>query len=494
MQLNHLLKNISIIESKFNHNPNISSISYHTNTVANNHLFVCIKGFKTDGHKFLADAVEKGAVAAIVEEINEGIQIPQFKVDNSRKALAILSHYFYGQPSKDMKMIGVTATNGKTTTSYMMNSIFENHGYTTGLVGSVNVKMGDDYTPSRLTTPESLDLHRYFNEMRKLHTSHVIMEVSSAAQEMHRVEGIKYDIVTLNNINKEHIETHGSFERYVDVKTRLIKNAEENSIAILNIDCLEARQLLNQTKAKTITFGVNDTSGDISIRDLDLSTGRANFTVIINKQINLPDISIYPTTFKIELGIPGLHSVSNSLIAMITSLIYNIPITTIQETLKSFTGVERRFQFIHEQEVTIIDDHFANSGNIDVTLETIFMMNFNHFHLLYAVRGQRGPTVNRENAETVVKWAKKLDIKKITVTKSSSHVTEYDKVTEEETKAFIDVMESANIEVHLFNELDDAIYEILADLSHKDLVLLAGCQGMDDGANIALNNLNLIKI
>src|SRR5690625_3683756 len=219
MQISSLLKSINVLE-KFNAQDFfVSGVSYHSNKVKENHVFVCIKGYKTDGHKYLWDAVEKGAKAAIVETINTDINIPQVLVENSRIALAKLSAHFYGQPSKKMQMIGITATNGKTTTSYMTNSILENHGFKTGLVGTINVKIGDDYIPSDLTTPESLELQKIFKDMSEVGTTHTVMEVSSAAQEMHRVETIDFNVVTLNNINREHIDTHGSFENYVKTKT-----------------------------------------------------------------------------------------------------------------------------------------------------------------------------------------------------------------------------------------------------------------------------------
>src|SRR5699024_8446383 len=177
---------------------------------------------------------------AIVQEINEDIDVPQFMVENSRQALAQISAAFYHEPSTKMQMIGITATNGKTTTSYMVNSILEDYGLQTGLVGTIKAKIGDSYIPSTLTTPESLELQKYFHEMNEVNTSHAIMEVSSAAQEVNRVDMIDFDIVTLNNIYREHIDTHGSFERYIDVKTRFIKNAKQGSVAVLNLDCSQA--------------------------------------------------------------------------------------------------------------------------------------------------------------------------------------------------------------------------------------------------------------
>ena len=214
VKLNDLFSNVEILESMYGKNADVFNIAYHTDQVVKDSLFVCIKGYASDGHVYLEKALGKGAVAAIVEEFQEEIKIPQYKVENSRIALASLSQNFYDHPSSKMTMIGITATNGKTTTAFMTDSILRKYGFKTGMVGTVVVRIGDEEIASELTTPESHDLQMYFKKMMDVNTSHLIMEVSSAALEMNRVYGIDYDIVTINNINRDHIDLHGSFEKY----------------------------------------------------------------------------------------------------------------------------------------------------------------------------------------------------------------------------------------------------------------------------------------
>lgn len=493
VRLENLLNSIQIKKSYNEKDLNIDGISYHSKKVTKGHLFVCIKGYKTDGHKYLPQAVENGAVAAIVEEFQEGISIPQYVVENSRIALARLGAAFYNNPSKKMKMIGITATNGKTTTSFMTNAMLENEGLKTGLIGTVLIKMDDYCTPAELTTPESLDLQYYLNQMVDKHVSHATMEVSSAALETYRVEDVDYDIVTLNNISREHIDSHGSFEKYFEAKSSLIRNASEKSVAVLNLDCPYSASLIDKTKAQVITFGVNSREGHIACKNLDLTTGRAKFLLEILKPFEINGTSYEPTEFEVQLSVPGLHSVYNSMVAITIALLCGISISTIQKTLKTFSGVERRFQFIFEEDIKIIDDHFANSGNIDVTLETLKYMDYEKLHVVYAIRGERGPTVNRENAETIVKWASKLGLNEITATKSVSHVTSKDRVTDEELQAFQEVMDKAKIKVNLYDELPDSISHAISNAKTGDLILLAGCQGMDFGAEIALKQIAVIK-
>lgn len=493
MSLYELLKSIDVIKSLNEKDIEIKGIAYHSGKVRPGDLFVCIKGYKTDGHRYIPDAIKKGAVAVVVEDLQPYLDIPQFCVSDSRKALAALSAVYYDNPSQALEVIGISATNGKTSTAFMTNAILEKHRLKTGLIGTVMVKFGNYIEPSILTTPESLDLQRYFSQMRDQEISHVVMEVSSSALELNRVANVDFDIVTLNNINREHIDLHGSFEKYFEAKSSLIREAKPEAWAILNLDDSHSKSLINKTKAQVLTYGIKDKTGHLTIKDLDLSTGRARFTVIIQKPIKANGAEYEPQEFDINLSVSGYHSVYNSLVAISIGLLCGVPVATIQEAINSFKGVERRFQIIYDKGFKIIDDHFANPGNINVTLETLSMMDYNKLHLIYAIRGSRGVTTNRESAEAMARWADRLNIKEVIATLSKSHVMEKDKVTQEEVEVFMEVMEEKGIKVHLFDELRDAIASGLSKAEQDDVVLLAGCQGMDYGAKIALEELHKLK-
>lgn len=493
MNIHALLKSIDIEEIKNEPHTTVTQIAYDSRRVEPGTLFVCIKGFKVDGHKFAGQAVEKGAVAIVVEEILEDIDVPQIRVSDTRIALAALADEFYDHPSQKIKTIGITATNGKTSTSFMTNAILENHGYKTGLMGTIVVKIGDYAEPSELTTPESLDLHHFFKKMVDEEVSHATMEVSSSALELNRIGNVDFDIVTLNNISREHIDLHASFENYLAHKTGLVRNAGEGKIAILNLDDPYSADLVDQTAADVVTIGVERQDADIRCQSLDLSTGRANFVVEIVRDIHAGGEVIPKQQFEINLATPGFHSVYNSMVSIALGLLSGVSVETIQQSLAEFVGVERRFEIIFEEDFKIIDDHFANSGNIDVTLGTLVKMDFNKVKLVYAIRGDRGVTVNRENAETIVKWASKLGLTEVVATCSRSHVTEKDVVRDNELDVFLAVMEEAGIRVNLFDELPDAIQEGLLNVEDEDILLLAGCQGMDFGAKLALEQLKGLR-
>ena len=478
--------NLTILEGDSRVNPAISGLAYHSEKVLPGMLFVCIKGFKTDGHRYLKNAKEQGAAAAIVERVQPQIKLPQFRVGDSRRALASLADCFYGHPSQKLKMIGITASNGKTTTSFMTDAILVEQGLKTGLIGTVVVKSGDSIRPSVLTTPESLDLHRYLHQMASQQISHVTMEVSSSGLELQRVGSVEYDIVVLNNISREHIDLHGSFENYLSAKASLVREAGPQQWAVFNMDCPYSASLSGETAARTLTYGFKNSEADCVVRDLDLTTGQARFVVEFKKKGLADTLAGGKSRFTVELSVLGLHSVYNAMAALLCGLLCGVPVPTIQRALHNFRGVERRFELIFDGDFKVIDDHFANSGNIEVTLETLKLMRYRQLHLVYAIRGSRGVTVNRENAETMAAWAPSLGINKVIATSSCSHVTEKDTVTAEEERVFFEVMETAGIKVEHHRELPGAIAAGLSAVGKDDVLLLLGCQGMDYGAGICL--------
>lgn len=490
MQLSELLEAIKILEVKNEKDVEIKTITYHSKDTEKDSLFVCIKGYQTDGHQYAQNAVDNGAIALVVEEFLPNIDVPQYKVEDSRKALAAIADKYYDHPSKEMTMIGITATNGKTSTSFMTNAILEEHKLKTGLLGTVMVKFGETLVPSVLTTPESLDLHDYFNDMRKENISHVTMEVSSSALELSRVGNVSFDIVALNNISREHIDLHGSFEEYFDAKASLIRKARPDQFAVLNLDDSFSRSLIDETDASVVTYGIEDASGHLQCKDVDLSTGRGNFTVEINKPFKtINGDTIEKTRFKVSLSVAGYHSVYNSMAAITIGLISGVDIETIQSGIERFKGVERRFQFIYENDFKIVDDHFANAGNIEVTLETLTKMDYKKLHIVYAIRGNRGVTTNRENAQTLAKWVPELGIKKVIVSLSESHVIDKDDVLPEEMAAFREEMDKVGVEIELHKEMPDALESSLDQVETGDVILIGGAQGMDFGAKYILNQL-----
>lgn len=470
-----------------------SGIAYNSGQVNPGDIFVAIRGFKADGHDFIGQAREKGALAAVVEDFREDIDLPQFRVNSSRYALSALAGYFYDHPSQKMKTIGITATKGKTTTVYMINDILLAYGLTTGLIGTVIVKIGDSIDRADLTTPESLDLQRYLARMVEKNVTHVAMEVSSSALELKRCGHVAFDIVALVNISRDHIDLHGSFERYVEIKSSLVTEAVPGTWAILNLDDPHSAALAAKTGAKVVTFSLEKDCADVCCRDLDLSTGRPGFTIDIRRPISGEGVDIKTLSFRVQLGIMGYQAVYNAAVAAVSGLLCGVPIENVRQGLENFKGVERRFEVIFEDGLTIIDDHSDTAENINVTLKTLQYMDYENLKLVYAIRGSRGLTVNRENAEAIARWVPELNLEEVVVTRSRSHVTEKDRVTEEEFNAFREVLDRSGVRAKYISELPEAVAHAFASVKKGDVVLLGGSQGMDYGARYALEEVSRMR-
>lgn len=487
MKLSKLLQNVSVIECKnVDMDLEISSLAYHSAKVEQNGAFVCIKGYKTDGHKYLTSAVEHGAIVAIVETFQD-IEIPQIKVEDSRIALATMGSNYYDHPSKKMTVIGITATNGKTTTAFMVDEVLKKAGKKTGIIGTVMIRSLNEVIPSVLTTPESLDLQKYMAMMVEQGVTHLTMEVSSSALELHRVHAVDFDFVCFNNISRDHIDLHGSFEDYFRIKSSLIRGMKPSAKAVINADDSLLHDLIQEKHNQVITYSVESNCGDLYCTQLDLSTGIASWKVVPNHSES--ELNLLSNEVDIALSVPGYHSVYNAMAAMELCLLCQIDIDMIRDGLQSFKGVERRFELIYDKEFKIIDDHFANTGNIRVTLETLKKMKYEQLHFLYAIRGSRGVVVNRENAEEICRGIQNLPLKTFIATKSVCHVTEKDVVTQEEVSVFEESMNHYNRTVPIYDDLEEAIAFILNEVKMGDVILLAGCQGMDSAGKMILQQL-----
>jgi len=488
MKLMELLQSIATV-SEINNKEDIEikTLAYHSSRVEPDTLFVCIKGFQTDGHSFADRAVANGAVALVVERFLPELDVPQFLVADGREALAQLSDAFYEEPSRDMRLFGVTATNGKTTITYMTDAVFKAHGLETGLIGTIVVNYKNTVIPSVLTTPESLDLQRYLKEMHDNGVSHVSMEVSSSALDLKRTQNVAFDVAAFTNIHRDHIELHGSFEAYYNAKASFIREAKKESIALLNIDEPLLEKLTEETAAQVIAFGIDNASGHFHVSDVVMTKGLPSFTVTQKRPVkSLSGKTIFLDPFKITLSVPNRYSIYNALTAIITGLVNDIPLNKVKAGIEQFEGVERRFQILYDKEFMVIDDLLLNEDNIDAGMEALKNLTYNKIHFVHAVRGNRGVKVNRENAERLAWWFPSLGISNITLTASRSLLGSLDTVSEDETAAIRDVMDSSGVAVDYYDELEDALEASLDKVEPGDILLITGAHGMDHGARLTL--------
>lgn len=483
MRLGDFLYGTEILDTYLpNEELEIDIITNDSRQIHKNSLYIAIPGSHWDGHIFLQEVLNKGARAVIVERIDPDVPIAQYKVANSRLAWSNLSAAFYHHPSREMFVYGITATNGKTTISFMLDEILRAQGLNTGLIGTVKIRMGQEVKAASMTTPESFELQGYFDRMRKAGVDTVTMEVSSSALEQYRAADVYFRVVSFNNFSREHIDQHGTLEAYWNAKSSIITDSKPHEIAIINISDPEIRKLYGKGRAQMITYSIGDKTGDIYPKDLDISGNSPEFTLVVAHDLKLAardNLVIPAQEFRVRLATPGLHTVYNAVACCAMALCQGISGETIARGIENFKGVERRFEQIYDGDFKIIDDHFANTNNIDASLLSLSRLDYKKLRMIYCIRGSRGTTVNRENIQTLAKWLPKLRMDEIIVTEAEGDVTLHDQVVPEEREVFREEIGKTDLKVTYKAHLNDALQYALDTVKSGDVILLAGTQGMD---------------
>ena len=272
MTIAGLLRGLSIKRISGPLEKDIRGIAYDSRNVKEDFLFVAVRGFSTDGHDYVGDALNRGAAGVVVERtLDLHNETTVIEVEDSRRALALLSSAFYGTPSGRLSLIGVTGTNGKTTTSYIIKSILEAWGRKTGLLGTIQYITGTKVLPAFHTTPESLDLQRYFREMADNGLDCAVVEVSSHALALKRVEGCSFKVAVFTNFSQDHMDFHGTMKEYFKAKTLLFDYLERDGCAVLNIDDPVVGSLAGKLKCRVITCGIG---GEAVIRAENITDHR----------------------------------------------------------------------------------------------------------------------------------------------------------------------------------------------------------------------------
>jgi len=391
MKLSELITNLDAKVIIGDLNLNIKGIYYDSRGIKRDFLFICIKGFTSDGHDFIDEAINRGAVALIVEkEISPRRGITIIRVDDSRKALAILANQFYGFPSRKLKLIGVTGTNGKTTITYMLRAIFQEAGFKTGLLGTAQNIIGDNINSSQMTTMESVDLQKTLKEMVEQKNDFAVMEVSSHALQLSRVEGCDFDSAIFTNISKEHFEIHKNFSNYLKAKKKLFlslnrsKKEASKKFAIINVDEEHSKDFIDCNKVNLITYGV-EKQAEIRARNIKIELKNSLFMV---------ETPVGNT--KIFLNYSGRYNIYNALAATATAITQGIPLDTISRAFSKFYGAPGRYKLLeYGQNYTIVIDfahNYHGLGNI--------LQNLRNFapHNVITVFGHGGEKYNKVRA------------------------------------------------------------------------------------------------
>jgi len=342
MELKRLIKDIKPMEIKGSLDIDIKKLAYDSRQVKKGSLFICIKGFKNDGHDFITSAVQNGARALLI-----------------------------------LQLIGVTGTNGKTTTTYLIKAILEKGGIKTGLIGTIKIIIGDKTLPATRTTPESLDLYELFAKMVEAGISHVVMEVSSHALDLKRVTGMGFQIAVFTNITQDHLDYHKSIADYLKAKMRLFQQVKDNGTAVINIDDLHSQEIIKASRGRIITYGTRK-NGDLLGVDITISPQGAAFQLQGIRE------------FAVKIKLTGLFNVYNSLAAISCGIALGLSNQEIKEGLEGVNGVDGRFELINEgQDFAVIVDYAHTPDGMENVLKTALEFIRGNIIIVFGCGGDR---------------------------------------------------------------------------------------------------------
>jgi UDP-N-acetylmuramoyl-L-alanyl-D-glutamate--2,6-diaminopimelate ligase len=361
MQLTNLISSLNVLKFEGNKTQSITGIAFHSKQIKPGYLFVCIRGLKTDGHLFINEAINQGAVAIVVEkwqQVPPGVS--QILVSGSRSALAKMSSVFFGNPTSKLKLIGVTGTNGKTTTAQFIENIFSAAGLKTGLLGTIEYKIGDEKLPVGRTTPESYDLQNIFRQMVEKEVKVAVIEVSSHAVDLHRTDECEFDALVFTNLSQDHLDYHGTLDKYFEVKNRLFLNhAGSECIFVINLDDAYGQRIASISNPKKVYYGLQE-SAQVKALDIILESSGSHFRISSSASLQ-----------EIDLQLLGFFNVYNALAAAALGLAFDLPLKVIKKGLEAVENVSGRFEVVDcGQNFSVIVDYAHTPDGLEKLLSS----------------------------------------------------------------------------------------------------------------------------
>ena len=390
MRLTQLLERLRYEVSQGSDGINVTELINDSRKVTEGSVFVCISGAVSDGHAFARDVAEKGAAALVVEkDVDVPENVTVIRVEDTRYALALMSAAYFGYPAEKLKVIGITGTKGKTTTTYMVKSILEGVGHKVGLIGTIEALIGGKSIPANNTTPESYTIHKYFAEMVEAGCDSVVMEVSSQGLMLHRTAGIMFEIGIFTNLGEDHIgpNEHKDFEDYKRCKGILFTQCR---LGIANVDDPWYEDVFKGATCKVETFGFTE-KADLRAVDIEHIT-RPGYLGVRYHVSGLMD-------FDVEIDIPGDFSVYNSLTAIAVCRHFDVPVENIQKALK-VAKVRGRIEMVKvSDEFTMMIDYAHNAMSLESLLHTLRDYRPERIVTIFGCGGNRSKTRRYEMGE-----------------------------------------------------------------------------------------------
>ena len=378
MKLKELLAGVPVLEMTADPQWDITNVAYDSRKVTEGGLFVAISGFATDGNRFIPMALEKGAVAVVTAKKPKE-DVPYILVESDRLALALIGCNFYHHPAKSMTMIGITGTNGKTSTTLLLKHVLEKTlDAKVGLIGTMENMIGDEVIPTERTTPESFELQGLFARMRDAGCTHVVMEVSSHAIALDRVAGVHFDVAAFTNLTEDHLDFHKTMEHYCDTKAELFRRCDKG---VVNADDSYIRRICNGATCQMLTNSVKATA-DLYAQDVALHADGISFTAVagqVRKIVTLP--------------IPGRFTVYNALSALGISLQLGISLDAAADALKTAKGVRGRVEVVPTpgKPYTVLVDYAHTPDGLENVLRSVRDFCKGRLIAVFGCGGDRDP-------------------------------------------------------------------------------------------------------
>lgn len=460
MKLKELLIGIENFKIKGDENLEITSIQNNSKKVKAGALFVAIKGFDFDGHKYVQEAIENGAIAVMLDisaDLKE-IKLPKgmtvILTDNTRIALAKVACNFYKNPSRNFRLIGVTGTKGKTTTTYMIKSILERAGHRVGLIGTIANYIGDEkISDSSRTTPESIELQEMFYKMSEANVDYVVMEVSSQSLKLHRIDGSYFDIAVFTNFSKDHIslKEHSDMNDYFNSKLQLFKMCQRGFV---NSDDFKCERIIYEAKNCMIKTYSIDNMSDLTAKDITITNSSVDFKVKIGMKNE-----------RVRVNIPGRFSVYNSLAAISVAISQGVDAEKIKEGLENLLIPGRSELVPNSKDLTIMIDYAHTAESLENILSAVKSYTTGKIICVFGCGGDRDATKRPQMGEVSGRLA------------DFSIVTTDNPRTEEPKKIIEDIekgISKTKGKYKIVVDRKEAIKEAIDMATRKDIVILAG--------------------
>ena len=451
MKLQDLLNNIPVLETNVSMELEISAVHYDSRKVTEGSLFVAVTGFASDGNRFIPMALSKGAAVVVTAKKPEN-DVPYVLVENDRLALALIGTNLYGQPAKAMKLIGVTGTNGKTSTTLLLKQVLEKClGAKVGLIGTMSNLIGEEELPTERTTPESLELQELFAKMRDADCTHVVMEVSSHALTLHRVGGVHFDVAAFTNLTEDHLDFHKTMDEYCDAKAELFARCGS---AVINVDDNYAPRML--AKADCPVLRTSAYEADLYAKDAVLHAEGVAFTAVCEGE-----------EVAVQLPIPGKFTVYNALSVLGIARQLGISLTDAAEALKTVQGVKGRMEVVPTpgKPYSVLIDYSHTPDALENVISSVQDFCQGRVITVFGCGGDRDPIKRPIMGEIGVKLS---DIAIITSDNPRTEVPE---------KIIEDIVAGVKEEYGMYKVVCDrrAAIRYAMDIAEKDdIIILAG--------------------